>query len=302
VNNDDWFTHTPQSQDDEAPKSEPASTLSVVPSAPSHDEDDDWFTATGPVGSAAEPQIQPMSDGEQASTSDGAEWASDSQPLDESVDDDEDAGWIGASAPTVPILAVGTPTAAPAGKPSPSWLRRHRAGAAVAGSAIVLLAGGGLAMNALAGTASTAESTPITDLVTASPTTTTEEPEPVAAQPWCAGRADGTPIAVDSPDLGQATIARFQAAYYLDRDGHRARTFVAPDARVASADSINAGIATHIPAGTEHCVLAKKISDGVYAVDLFERRPDTTGEHYRQTITTTPDGALITAITPREGA
>ncbi|NKS78248.1 hypothetical protein GS539_21385 [Rhodococcus hoagii] len=156
-------------------------------------------------------------------------------------------------------------------------------------SAGVLVVAGLTAVITVVGSASPDESTPISALVTES-TSAAPEPEtaPAAVEtPWCAGRTSGQPVPLDSSDPGLAAIAGFENAYYVDRDGFRARSFVADNARVGSAEQIGQGIA-QIPVGTEHCVLAARVSDGVYAVDLFERRPDTTSEHYRQTITTAP--------------
>ncbi|TQF69059.1 hypothetical protein FK531_09770 [Rhodococcus spelaei] len=133
-----------------------------------------------------------------------------------------------------------------------------------------------------------------------------EDTETVAAveSPWCAGLASGDPASLDSPDAGAATIAGFEDAYYRARDGVLARTFVAAGARVGSAEQISKGIA-QIPVGTTHCVIARKAGPGAYAVDLFERRPDGSAEHYRQTIMTTnsaasPTGEAIAAISTRD--
>jgi hypothetical protein len=298
---DDWFKITSTPQDSESEDLVP--TLSVVPDASNHDEDEgDWFSAVGPTGSAAEDSAPPATD-EVEQLNGERDWLAESPlaPDTDVVDNAEPDDWVGASAPTVPIqqMPAAQRAAVPADRPQRSWLRRHRSAVAVGGSALALVVVGALAFSALAGTASSEETTPITALVTTTSPTTTADATPVAEKPWCADRTDGAPITVDSADPGEAAIARFQFAYYVDRDGHRARAFVTPDARVASAEAINGGIA-QIPVGTEHCVLAKRTADGVYAVDLFERRPDTTSEHYRQTITTTPDGALITAITKRE--
>ncbi|MFC9789079.1 hypothetical protein [Rhodococcus sp. NPDC127528] len=131
-------------------------------------------------------------------------------------------------------------------------------------------------------------------------------PEPAAAveSPWCTGLAAGEPAALDSADAGAATIAAFEDAYYRARDGALARTFVATGARVGSAEQITTGIA-QIPLGTTHCVLARKAGPGAYAVDLFERRPDGSAEHYRQTIMTSnsassPTGEAIAGISARD--
>lgn len=297
---DDWFKATSTARG--GGSEEPVPPLSVVPDALNHDEDEgDWFSAVGPTGPAAETTAPSVTDDAEQDVHD-RDWLAETPTPSSPVSDDaaESDDWVGASAPTVPIRQIpATPRATVPARPQQSWLRRHRGAVAVGGSAVVLVAVGALAFSAVTGTASPDEATPITALVSSAPSTTAEA-TPVAEKPWCTGRTDGAPITVDSVDPGEAAIARFQSAYYVDRDGHRARTFVTPDARVASAEAINRGINEQIPVGTEHCVLSKKVAEGVYAVDLFERRPDTTGEHYRQTITTTPDGALITAITKRE--
>ncbi|MFE3289496.1 hypothetical protein [Rhodococcus sp. NPDC059234] len=133
-----------------------------------------------------------------------------------------------------------------------------------------------------------------------------DDPEPAAAveSPWCTGLAAGEPATLDSPDAGAATIAGFEDAYYRARDGVMARTFVATGARVGSAEQITKGIA-QIPVGTTPCVLTRKAGPGAYAVDLFERHPDGSAEHYRQTIMTSrsassPTGEAIAAISTRD--
>ncbi|SDE20976.1 hypothetical protein [Rhodococcus tukisamuensis] len=123
---------------------------------------------------------------------------------------------------------------------------------------------------------------------------------------WCAGLAPGEPATVDSPDPGAAAIAGFEDAYYGARDGAKARTFVAENARVGSAEVLTRGITESIPVGTTHCVVVKRTGEGAYAVDLFERRPDGATTRYRQAVTTvgksgSPTGEVITAISRREG-
>lgn len=119
---------------------------------------------------------------------------------------------------------------------------------------------------------------------------------------WCAGLGSGDPATLDSADPGAAAIAGFEWGYYVARDGARARVHVAPDARVGSAERLDReGIGT-LPVGTTHCVLTKRVDDGLYIVDVWERRPGVAAEHYPQTIRTRVDGtgALITAISVRE--
>lgn len=279
----DWFAATSQSRPTEpeaAVGEEP--TLSVVPAAITDaGHDDNWFSVVGSAGST----------GPTAAKADEA-----GEPVA--------AVAYSSTAQATPMIGRrDADGAVPAGQ---SKLRRHRGALAVAGSAVVVGIGA-VAVGLVAGSV-TDDVAPIADAtrsITAdiSPTpTTSAEPTPVVEQPWCVGRTDGAPVSIESADPGEVAIARFQEAYYVARDGVAARSVVAADARVADAGSINAGI-SEIPVGTEHCVLAKRTADGVYAVDLFEQRPDTTTTHYRQTITTvtTSDGALITAITQRGG-
>ncbi|MFC7448300.1 hypothetical protein [Rhodococcus daqingensis] len=179
----------------------------------------------------------------------------------------------------------------------PGWLRRHRFDLVLAAVVAVLVAGGAATALLLADRGSSeAAASPAT------PTGAAAESEDPA---WCAGFADGEVISSDSSDRGAAAIAGFEDAYYVARDGARARTFVAPNALVASAEQIGQGIA-QIPVGTTHCVLVNRTGEGRYAVDVFDRRPDNSANHYRHTFTTaedpgSPTGAAITSITLREG-
>lgn len=168
---------------------------------------------------------------------------------------------------------------------------RRRTGTAVGVSAAVLVVGAVAVVGLLVNSAES----PTVDVVT--PTSK----EPVVDTTWCAGLGAGAPAAVDSQDPGTAAIAGFEWAYYVLRDGVRVREFVSTDARVGSAEQISQGI-QQIPVGTTHCVLVRKAVEGAYAVDVFERRPDGTTEHYPQTVLTaaTADGTRITAITSRE--
>lgn len=121
---------------------------------------------------------------------------------------------------------------------------------------------------------------------------------------WCARLAGGEVISEASADHGKAAIAGFENGYYVARNANTARANVAPDARVGSVQDLTAGINT-VPAGTTHCVLAQQVAPGIYAVDIFARRPDGVLDHHPQTITTidapqAPHGALITSVETRE--
>ncbi|WP_430336152.1 hypothetical protein [Rhodococcus sp. ACT016] len=306
--NDDWFSEPLTSGEAEDNTSTPP--LSVVADQSSADDStsvDDWFAEPASADGSGATEV--LFDHAVVADDDLAQWVSGQleaqSPAPSAAGEDPELDWAaGASAPTVPIRQERAPLGAPPSQPRFPWLRRRRGAVAVAVSAGVLVIGGPSAVIAVVGSASPDEVTPISSLVTES---TSSAPQPEAAPaaletPWCAGRTGGHPVALDSADPGLAAIAGFENAYYVDRDGFRARRFVAENARVGSAERIGQGIA-QIPVGTEHCVLASRVSNGVYAVDLFERRPDTTSEHYRQTITTAPapHGAVITAISSREG-
>ncbi|MVU77114.1 hypothetical protein GPX89_07615 [Nocardia sp. ET3-3] len=103
--------------------------------------------------------------------------------------------------------------------------------------------------------------------------------------------------AVPVRDGGQA-IAVFEAAYYRDRDGGRARALVAESAAVADAPAIQAGIDS-IPVGTTYCARIRRLDLGLYGVEIHEVRPGEPESIWRQQIATSDrDGhTLITAIT-----
>lgn len=104
---------------------------------------------------------------------------------------------------------------------------------------------------------------------------------------------------------GPGAILGFEYAFYSDRDGEKARSFVAPDAdTVSSAPIIQRGIDEHVPRGTTYCAQINQIGPDNYELDLTERRPGGTSAEdllYTQLITTTVrDGrTMITAIVVR---
>ncbi|EME15624.1 hypothetical protein G419_24099 [Rhodococcus triatomae BKS 15-14] len=198
--------------------------------------------------------------------------------------------WLKAG-PATP--AARTPAArTPAPEEPRSTTSRARRGGVLAVVAAVAVAGA-LAATGLALNAKDSEAEP-TSVAAASTTPEIEE------NTWCTGMGEGVVATLDSDDPGLAAIAGFERAYYVLRDGRRVREYVAPDARVGSAEKIDGAI-RQVPVGTTHCVLAKKTAEGAYAVDLFERRPDGTSEFWQSTMltATTPDGTRITAILSR---
>ncbi|OQS14597.1 hypothetical protein B0T36_13920 [Nocardia donostiensis] len=88
-------------------------------------------------------------------------------------------------------------------------------------------------------------------------------------------------------DSGPGAILGFQHAFYVDRNGQKAREFVAPDAEnISSAEVIQAAIDEQIPKGTTHCMRITERATDTFDVDLTEHRPDGTTTVYRQTVTT----------------
>ncbi|MFF0818574.1 hypothetical protein ACFYVR_26020 [Rhodococcus sp. NPDC003318] len=211
-------------------------------------------------------------------------------PVDDCARDVVEPAWL--SAPPVTPEPPVRVKIAPTDKVSPqTGGARSRRGAAVVASAAVLVAGIVTVVGLLVNSANS----PAADLVT--PTAE----EPAVDTTWCAGLGSGAPAAVDSQDAGTAAIAAFEWAYYVLRDGARARELASANARMGRAEQISKGI-QQIPIGTVHCVLVLETIEGTYTVDVFERRPDGTTEHYPQTVATatTADGTRITAITSRE--
>ncbi|MFB7721705.1 hypothetical protein [Nocardia sp. NPDC056100] len=143
-------------------------------------------------------------------------------------------------------------------------------------------------------------------------TVTTAAPTSVAALS-CPAKREG-PLTIGNgaggTDTGANAILGFQHAFYADRDGNKARSFVAPDAlNVSPADTIQKAINDVIPKGTSYCLRITDVSteDGIrdgnnaYDADLTEHRTDGTTTVYRQRIgTVTRDGKhLIFAIDER---
>ena len=100
-------------------------------------------------------------------------------------------------------------------------------------------------------------------------------------------------------DSGAAAILAFEHAYYVLRDGVKAREVVAEGDGVNPAEAIQAG-ANDTPAGTTHCVVIRTESPGQFYVEITEYRPNTPDPKLiRQRINTTTEHGrtLITSIT-----
>ncbi|MET9488830.1 hypothetical protein [Nocardia sp. NPDC006630] len=133
---------------------------------------------------------------------------------------------------------------------------------------------------------------------------TTAAPTTVAALS-CPTKRDG-PLTIGNgaggTETGADAILGFQHAFYADRNGVKARSFVAPDAaNVSQADTIQQAINDVIPIGTSYCLRITDAGPDAYDADLTEHRPDGTTTVYRQHIlTVNKDGKhLIFAIDER---
>lgn len=179
---------------------------------------------------------------------------------------------------------------------------RSRIGFVVLGS-VATIAGGVAALSyVVAGRDSEPEEAVL--IAATSPPTTRKTAGPLP----CAGEQRGSLTIGRGPgdhNSGPGAILGFEYAFYSDRDGEKARSFVAPDAdTVGSAPTIQRGIDEHVPRGTTYCAQINQIGPDNYELDLTERRPGGTSAEdllYTQLITTTVrDGrTMITAIVVR---
>lgn len=98
----------------------------------------------------------------------------------------------------------------------------------------------------------------------------------VPAEPVCpATAADGvwTGNGPGGTESGPAAIFGFEYAYYVERDGARARTFVADGAAVGSAEVLQrVGIDT-IPTGTTHCLRITERAPDEFGVQVTQTTP-----------------------------
>ncbi|MFX0577387.1 hypothetical protein [Nocardia nepalensis] len=98
-------------------------------------------------------------------------------------------------------------------------------------------------------------------------------------------------------DSGPAVIFAFQYAYYVTRSGTAAREFVAPNASVSPATTIQQGI-DGIPVGTTHCVtVTPGAFVGQYLVQVTEHRPDSKSITYKPQVVATGRVGSQTLIT-----
>ncbi|WP_257015412.1 hypothetical protein [Rhodococcus sp. ACS1] len=84
---------------------------------------------------------------------------------------------------------------------------------------------------------------------------------------------------------GAGVIAAFNHAYYSLRDGESARALATPSSSVLPGPELQKVIDA-VPVGTNYCLRAVALSDGVYLVDLSVMQPAQPVKRGTQTVTT----------------
>jgi hypothetical protein len=128
-------------------------------------------------------------------------------------------------------------------------------------------------------------------------------PPAAPADDDCPNRTDGDVITGRDPGdttSGPAVIKAFEHAYYVERNGAKARSYGTELARMGSAASMQTFIDTQLPPGTLYCTRITDRGAGLWSLELSEI-PSGGGEPVliRQLVQTAQvDGrTLITAIT-----
>ncbi|MEV0360352.1 hypothetical protein AB0H71_30280 [Nocardia sp. NPDC050697] len=115
-------------------------------------------------------------------------------------------------------------------------------------------------------------------------------PVPSTAALSCPASEDGTVTVgngTGTTEDGAGAILGFQYAFYVERNGERARRYVDPDAaNISSAQVIQSAIDEQIPVGTTHCLRVTELATDTFEVDLTEHRPDGVTTVYQQTVAT----------------
>lgn len=190
--------------------------------------------------------------------------------------------------------------------PDASTSGRSRMGVIVLGSVATIAVGVAAAMTfvVVAGQETEPEET-VVIAATSPPTTTKKTAGPLSCVDEQRG---GLTIGRGPGDYssGPGVILGFEYAFYTDRNGEKARSFVAPEAdTVGSAPVIQGGIDKYVPLGTTYCAQINQIGPDSYELDLTERRPGGTSADdllYTQLITTTVrDGRTLIATIVERG-
>ncbi|MFE3195591.1 hypothetical protein ACFXHA_41775 [Nocardia sp. NPDC059240] len=186
-----------------------------------------------------------------------------------------------------PIVRALTPKT-PAPQPKPEVKRSYRKIGVIAGGAVVLLVVIGLVVFAVLRGGK--DSAPVAGV-----TTTGKVPSTVAALS-CPSKHDG-PLTIGNGSGGTGSgvdaILGFEHAFYVERSGSLARSFVVPESTtVMPADVIQQKGIDPLKAGTTYCL--KIVESGkspdqaqqFYDVDITEHRADGTTEVYTERVTT----------------
>ncbi|MFE7418331.1 hypothetical protein [Rhodococcus sp. NPDC057529] len=199
-----------------------------------------------------------------------------------------------AAAPTVPVVELEPEQLPP--PPAPTWLTPGDE----PDPTLPVRDGRGKRKLAVAGAAAAVVAVVVGVVAVFTSTSGDASGNPVAAG-WCTASRDGATVVGNGPGGttdGVAAILAFDHAYYVERSGAKAREVVAPDAPLGSAETIQGGIDSLLPEGTEHCLAITETEPGHYAVTLSELRPDGSTKQYEQVVTTADrDGrTYITSI------
>ncbi|MEV0293418.1 hypothetical protein [Nocardia sp. NPDC050710] len=123
---------------------------------------------------------------------------------------------------------------------------------------------------------------------------------PTSAVSSCPSSVEGSVTTGNGPgdtSSGEKAILGFQHAYYTDRNGALARSFVAPDANVEPSEDLQRTIDQQIPKGTTYCLRITLLAPDRFNVVVNEQRPGGTTFTYFQLIQTVNlDGRYLVQV------
>ncbi len=184
---------------------------------------------------------------------------------------------------------------------------RSKVGVILLGSVATIAVGVAAAMTYVVATGQ--DSGPEETVVVAATSPPTSTTKKTAGPLACADEQRGNLTVGRGPgdtNSGPGVILGFEYAFYTDRNGEKARSYVVPEAdTVGSAPIIQDGIDKYVPLGTTYCAQINQIGPDSYELDLTERRPGGTSAEdllYTQLITTTVrDGRTMIATIRERG-
>lgn len=184
---------------------------------------------------------------------------------------------------------------------------RGKVGVILLGSVATIAVGVAVAMTYVVATGQ--DSGPEETVVVAATSPPTATTKKTAGPLTCADEQRGNLTVGRGPgdtNSGPGVILGFEYAFYTDRSGEKARSYVVPEAdTVGSAPIIQDGIDKYVPLGTTYCAQISQIGPDSYELDLTERRPGGTSAEdllYTQLITTTVrDGRTMIASIRERG-